>query len=158
MKKLLLGLSTSLILASKYAEIVQYWGYGSAIFAVALLFLISMGVLAHISLGMDGRWRTAILSLSILSSITAIAWIFNTAAILNLLWGILGFTALFLALYNSSHYEIKKYPAFGYAFSVVYVLTESISIARGDYFQPFFLVYLSITVPMYLVGIKKIRD
>ncbi|RLF27094.1 MAG: hypothetical protein DRN14_05835 [Thermoplasmata archaeon] len=107
---------------------------------------------------LDRKWKFAGISLSILSLIFIIIWISYPHALSHFLWNLFVFTSLFLTFYYFSYYEIKKFPAFAYSFSLIYIMTESISLWRGDTESIFFIIYLTIILPMYMVGIKKIRD
>jgi|GEM_PF-6335246 len=159
MKRYLLLGATILILLAKYLQIFMQWVFiPSGNYIVALLITISSLFLLLLSIkALEKIWKITVIFLGILSIISILLWVLYTTAWLNLIWSFLIFTSLFLTFYSLSHYEIKKFPAFSYAFSIIYIITESISLWRGDSDALFFLIYLTIVVPMYIVGILRIK-
>jgi len=107
---------------------------------------------------LEGKWKSSVLIITILALLSIIIWYLYPNSWLDFTWSLLIFTSLFLAFYKFAHYEIKKFTSFSYSFMIIYILTESISIWRGDIYPPFFLVFLTFIVPMYFVGIKKVKE
>lgn len=159
MKKLLLFVATAVLLAAKYIEMLGILvKYNVDMIVISLTILSSLIILAIAFKFLDGKWRVSTAIISILGIVFSALWYLYNNAWIHLSWNFLVFTSLFLAFYRMAHYEIKKFPAFSYSFMLIYILTESISIWRGDTYAPFFLIYLTIIVPMYFAGIEKIKE
>ncbi len=159
MKKLLLFVAAAVLLTVKYIEMIGLMAkYNVAIIVISLTIIASLIILAMALKFLDKKWKMSTAIIAILGLVFAALWYPYNNAWIHFSWNFLVFTSLFLAFYRMAHYEIKKFPAFSYSFMLIYLLTESISMWRGDTYAPFFLVYLTIIVPMYLAGIEKIRE
>ncbi|AGB05338.1 hypothetical protein AciM339_1485 [Aciduliprofundum sp. MAR08-339] len=159
MKKLLLFVAAAVLLTVKYIEMIGLMAkYNVAIIVISLTIIASLIILAMALKFLDKKWKMSTAIIAILGLVFAVLWYPYNNAWIHFSWNFLVFTSLFLAFYRMAHYEIKKFPAFSYSFMLIYLLTESISMWRGDTYAPFFLVYLTIIVPMYLAGIEKIRE
>ncbi len=78
----------------------------------------------------------------------------------NILWiHLYGFSQMFLAiallayLYPLYTYATCKFPAFGTAFFIIYVLLEYASLIQNQYNLTVFLTYLTITLIMFIPGL-----
>ncbi len=159
MKKVLLYLTTTILLIAKYLQMTQYITNYAMIIPVISLGTIGGILIVFISVKLlDFKWKYSVIVLSSLGILSISLWYIYTNAYLDFAWSMLLFTALFLAFYRFAHYEIKKFPAFSYTFMIIYILTESISIWRNDVYAPFFFGFLSFIVPMYFVGIKRVKE
>jgi len=160
MKKMLLLIATILILLGKYLQILMY----TQIIPIANLIVSIFSILSSLTIillsikFLNKKWRIISISLSLAGFILIFVWLLYPLPITNFLWSIFLFTSLFLSFYKLSHYEIKKFPAFAYSFSLIYILTESISLWRENIDIPFLLIYLTLTLPIYIVGILRIKE
>ncbi len=159
MKKILLFSATGILLAAKYIEMLgMSLSYNLNLVVTILAILGSLIVIFESIKFLDVKWKSWSVGLSAIGIIAAAVWIPYTYAWMHFIWNFLIFTALFLVFYRMAHYEIKKFPAFSYSFMLIYIMTESISMWRGDTYAPFFLAYLTFILPMYFVGINKIKE
>ncbi len=159
MRKTLLYITTAILLIAKYIQMAGYSVDYNSDMWVLFLTIISGSLLIFLATKLsDGKWRASIIIISILAILFIVAWYLYPDPWLDFAWSLLIFTSLFLAFYKASHYEIKKFASFSYAFMIIYILTESISIWRNDIYPPFFFVFLTFIVPMYFVGIKRVRE
>lgn len=160
MKRALIMSATILMLLVKYLQMSNYL----VSIPMLNLVLLSIGIASSILIilsalkFLEGKWRVASISIAILAIITLLLWNFYTSPAINFLWSLFLFTSNFLVFYAFCHYEIRKFPAFGYSFSLIYIMAESISQWRGDTDPIFFLIFLTIMLPMYIVGILKIKE
>ncbi len=159
MKKLLLYATTAILLSAKYIQLINYSGNHNFIIWIVSLTCISAILLIFTAIKLlEDKWRISILMITIAALLALISWYLYPNPWLDFAWSLLIFTSLFLAFYKVSHYEIKKFASFSYAFMIIYILTESISIWRNDIYPPFFFIFLTFIVPMYFVGIKRVRE
>ncbi len=159
MRKILLYITTAILLIAKYIQMAGYSINYDTNMWVLFLTIISGSLLVFLGTKLsEGKWRTSIIIISILSILFIVAWYLYLNPWLDFVWSLLIFTSLFLEFYKASHYEIKKFASFSYAFMIIYILTESISIWRNDIYPPFFFIFLTLIVPMYFVGIKRVRE
>lgn len=159
MRKILLYITTAILLIAKYIQMAGYSINYDTNMWVLFLTIISGSLLVFLGTKLsEGKWRASIIIISILSILFIVAWYLYLNPWLDFAWSLLIFTSLFLAFYKASHYEIKKFASFSYAFMIIYILTESISIWRNDIYPPFFFIFLTFIVPMYFVGIKRVRE
>ncbi len=159
MKKSLIGTAAAILLSAKYIQMAQYTTSYNTTLIVLLLTLISSILLSYISFKfLENKWIYSVFTITIIGAISIIAWYFYPNFWLDFTWSLLIFTSLFLAFYRFSHYEIKKFSSFSYSFMIIYILTESISMWRNDVYPPFFFGFLTFIVPMYFVGIIKIKE
>jgi len=159
MKKLMLYVTTAILLVAKYIQMIGCAeNYNLMVLVLALVGTAAI-FLTFISIKLlEGKWKSSVLIITILALLSIIIWYLYPNSWLDFTWSLLIFTSLFLAFYKFAHYEIKKFTSFSYSFMIIYILTESISIWRGDIYPPFFLVFLTLIVPMYFVGIKKVKE
>ncbi len=136
-----------------YAE-----NYNLIIWVISLTFVSAILILFISAKLLDGKWKYSVFIITLLALLGLVAWYFYPNGWLDFTWSLLIFTSLFLAFYRFAHYEIKKFASFSYSFMIIYILTESISIWRDDIYTPFFFVFLTFIVPMYFVGIKRIKE
>ena len=62
-------------------------------------------------------------------------------------------TALFIYLYPLHSYETRKFPAFGAAFFMIYVLLEYTSLLRNQYDLAVFILYLTGSLILFIPGV-----
>ncbi len=154
------ALITLLVLfAGKYVQItwvstnISILGIvGDALLAIAAILVILL------SIKLIDKYKNAAIVLGAGALAFAILHAIFTFSLLYLAYQILLVLAFFIFLYPLHHYETKKYDAFGSAFLMIYVLTEGISIWRGQYNVPIFGIYLTLSLSMFIPGILKIKS
>ncbi len=161
-RKILISVPLFLLFSAKYVAIYGFYApsqWGIAMQIASALSLISAIIVILLSQKfMVGRRRLGAQISSALSLIGSLLWFPFPTVWLYTLYGIFLATGVFILLYDFHHYEIKKYPAFGYAFLVVYILLEGTAMWRGNYNLPVLIIYLTLSLVMFLPGIKKIRE
>ncbi len=165
MKKEILGLLTAIIFAGKYIQaipfiqnfgyqinfILSYWGNIIIDVSFALIFLFSYFLISK-------RWRFYSMTLAIIGISSFLFSLFYSDILFYVFSQILLFTSFFFLLYPLCHYEIRKYASFGYSFSLIYVLFEGTSLWRNDFYPLIFLIYLTLTLIIFIPGILKIKE
>ena len=165
-RRFLVALPLALVFVAKYVELYAIsLGNLGEIFGSKIMLIsaaisgIALGAIAILSYKkLEGKWRNGNIALSLFSEIFVLLYLFIPNAPLYLTYNSLMVTSLFTFLYPFHHYEIKKYPAFGYAFLLTYVVLEGASLWRESVDLIVFLLYLTLSLSMFLPGIIKIRE
>ncbi|NPA75493.1 MAG: hypothetical protein GXO25_05375 [Euryarchaeota archaeon] len=153
-------LTLIVLFAGKYAQIAAlgtgahmlFFG-GEVLLIIAMLFVAAFSVML-----LNGNYRLGVPVLAAGAvAFIAMHMIFAFEP-LYILSQILMVVAFFTLLFPLHHYETKKYPAFGSAFLMIYVLTEGTSLWRGQYNLVIFALYLTLSLSMYIPGIIKIKE
>ncbi len=146
------------LFAAKYSQIAYYSKMIGSEIPNALLFLSFLIILSLSFLLLKERWRMGNIVISAVGIAILAANIYYPNPGVFFLYEIMLVTSLFLLLYPFHHYEIKKFPAFGYAFMVIYILLESTSMWWNQYNITVFTIYLTLSLIMFIPGILKIKD
>ncbi len=167
MRKLVLFATLGAVFAGKYllldAFFSKYSGVSYALliyFAAFYIILIAYPVVLLASLKLVRNRHMLIYSIlfSALGYASLYIFLIYGVWILYALSQIFLFSALFLVIFDSSHYEIRKYPAFGFGFAIVYSLAETTGLAQGN-IDPFVMaLYLTLSLIIFIAGTVKIRD
>ena len=164
MKKAILPATTlSVVFLAKYIQnatygfLFDYWTdkelFAASFFLLALSFSL-LSVFSILHLTGNFRWN-------FLVSLTGFALLdASLFAYPDTLWiHLYGFSQILLAialltyLYPFHTYTTRKYPAFGAAFLIIYVLLEYSSLIQNQYNLTVFLTYLTITLIMFTPGL-----
>jgi len=164
--KYVLLLSLALVFVAKYMELASlimgeypYAPSGPVSMGANVILVASAAYLtgfSYLKLRNSERYIASI-SGAIALALSAVLFAFYSPAA-YLFGGIFLVISLFVFLFHFHHYEIKKYPAFGSAFLMIYCLMESITIWRGSYDYVVFGVYLTLSLIMFIPGLLKIRE
>jgi len=121
--------------------------------AISFLALISLSFLL-----LEEKWKWGNIGAGVIGFLIFIADVFYHNLTTYTFYNIFLATSLFLLIYPFHHYEIKKFPAFGYAFFLIYVLMEGTSLWWKNANAVVFLVYLTLTLIMFVPGLLKIKE
>ncbi len=167
MRKLVLFATLGVVFAGKYLLLDAFFSKYSGISYALLIYLaafyiilIAYPVVLLASLKLVRNRYMLIYSILFSTVGYASLYIFLIYGIwvLYALSQIFLFSTLFLVIFDSSHYEIRKYPAFGFGFAIVYSLAETTGFAQGN-MDPFVMTfYLTVSLIIFIAGIVKIRD
>ena len=147
-----------LLFSAKYIQIYSICCNPSIMAPASIIALLSaLSIVIFSFLFHAGRWRDANTFMGSSSAIIIMASILYPDVGIYLLSNIFLATALFIFLYPLHSYETRKFAAFGYAFLLIYVLLEGISLWRGDFDLIVFASYLTLSLIMFLPGALKIE-
>ncbi len=164
-RKILLLVPFILLFLAKYIQVyASLSGSRSAFATVPMLLSAAISLVSGISIALfsylllEDRWRRGSICVALLAVASTGFYFLLPGAPLYLLYNLLLATSLLVFLYPFHHYEIRKYLAFGYSFLVIYMLTEGISLWRGEYDPRFFAAYLTLSLVMFVPGFINLRD
>ncbi len=167
MRKLILFATLGVVFAGKYLLLDAFFSkYSAASYALLIylaafyIILIAYPVVLLVSLKLvrNKYMLTYSISFSTVGYASLYIFLIYSIWVLYALSQIFLFLALFLVIFDSSHYEIRKYPAFGFGFAIVYSLAETAGLVHGNMDPLVMALYLSLSLIIFIVGIMKIRD
>ncbi len=155
------AMATLLVLfAGKYIQLAMFATNSKMLgYAGDVLLLVALAMIAFISLKfLDGNYRAGNIAVAAGAAAFLLLHMIFWLGYLYLVYQIIMVIALFVMLYPLHQYETKKYAAFGSAFLMIYVLTESISMLRSQFNLPIFAFYLTLSLSMFIPGILKMKN
>ncbi len=151
-----------LVFVTKYIQILPITGImnsatlyniANALMAISFISLIVLSFLL-----LEEKWKWENIGVGVVGFLIFIGDVFYHNPATYTFYNIFLATSLFLLLYPFHHYEIKKFPAFGYAFFTIYVLMEGTAIWWKNANAVVFFSYLTLALIMFIPGILKIKE